>query len=55
MAAGNLRSLVILVVSSMLVFPTLGQAASKYKEVEGLIIIKNKKIGLWGELQLAPK
>ncbi|MEE9124721.1 MAG: hypothetical protein V3U14_09575, partial [candidate division NC10 bacterium] len=34
MAAGNLRSLVILVVSSVLVFPTLGQAATKYKEVE---------------------
>ena len=28
---------------------------SKYKEVEGLIIIKNKRIGLWGKLQLAPK
>ena len=26
---------------------------SKYKEVEGLIIIKNKRIGLWGGLQLA--
>ncbi len=34
MAAGNLRSLVILVVSSVLVFPMLGQAATKYKEVE---------------------
>ena len=28
---------------------------SQYKEVEGLIIIKNKRIGLWGKLQLAPK
>ena len=24
----------------------------KYGEIEGLIIIKNKRIGLWGELQL---
>ena len=28
---------------------------SQYREVEGLIIIKNKRIGLWGKLQLAPK
>jgi ApbE superfamily uncharacterized protein (UPF0280 family) len=28
---------------------------SQYGEVEGLIIIKNKRIGLWGKLQLAPK
>ena len=28
---------------------------SQYKEVDGLIIIKNKRIGLWGKLQLAPK
>ena len=26
---------------------------SQYKEVEGLIIIKNKRIGLWGKLQLS--
>ena len=34
MAAGNLRRLLVLVVSAMLVFPTLGLAATKYKEVE---------------------
>ena len=27
---------------------------SRYREIEGLIIIKNKRIGLWGKLQLAP-
>ena len=26
---------------------------SQYSEVEGLIIIKNKRIGLWGKLQLS--
>jgi ApbE superfamily uncharacterized protein (UPF0280 family) len=26
---------------------------SRYSEIEGLIIIKNKRIGLWGKLQLA--
>lgn len=26
----------------------------EYREVEGLIIIRNKRIGLWGKLQLAP-
>ena len=26
---------------------------SQYREVEGLIIIKNKRIGLWGKLQLS--
>jgi len=26
---------------------------SQYSEIEGLIIIKNKRIGLWGKLQLA--
>ena len=28
---------------------------SQYSEIDGLIIIKNKRIGLWGKLQLAPK
>ena len=26
----------------------------KYSQIKGLIIIKNKRIGLWGQLQLAP-
>jgi hypothetical protein len=34
MGAGNLRRLLIVGVSVMLVFPTVGQAAAKYKEVE---------------------
>jgi hypothetical protein len=34
MGAGNLRRLLILGVSLMLVFPAIGQAAAKYKEVE---------------------